>query len=248
MLSFPWNSRFAFCVGIFVAIGTSACNNSCFVAFSNNGSSSVTIQSGSQPQTCSLSQAMGTMSVAALRTRACEFCSHGSSVEHVFVTLRGIRLRANATVDPNPLELAPGLASEPRQIDLLGSSPETLVESAVVPAGAYSSLELEFSSAPPADAEHQEQHSGPNACGLGLRNCIVMSDGQVEPLGWANESATLVLSLQSLQSSPLVLLPDAKIELRLHLEPRLAYRSQSEPWQVEHLLVGTVEASARTTL
>jgi hypothetical protein len=79
--------------------------------------------------------------------------------------LRSIQLRPRADDDANApdwLELAPRLAKEPCQIDLMGDAmPVILVESAIVPAGSYREVRLQFFAASPTSAEELPAE---NAC------------------------------------------------------------------------------------
>src|SRR5271156_5520199 len=113
------------CVAMFTSIVLVGCGNSCFIGFSNNGNSGVIVKAGDPAPSCPLSQANGTMSVVALKSPACEVCTAAARTEHILVTLRGIQIHPSAGDDTNPpdwIELAPGLAKEPRQIDVMGDS------------------------------------------------------------------------------------------------------------------------------
>src|SRR6202008_611273 len=95
-----------------------------------------------------LAQGTGTMQVVAVKSAVCESCPATNRLQHVFVTLQGIKLHSSAIADANSpdwLEIAPQLGIEPRQIDLMGApAPEMLVEMAAVPAGPYHQVRLLF--------------------------------------------------------------------------------------------------------
>jgi len=171
------------CAAMFTAIVLVGCGNSCFVGFVNNGNGSFTINAGNPAPTCSLTQVNGMLNAVAAKSTVCEICAPAARVEHLLVTLRSIQLRPSASDDTNSpdwLELAPHLANEPRQIDLMGNfMPVILVESAIVPAGIYHEIRLQFFLGSPTSAE---QLPTERTCGETRWNCIIMADGHVEPL------------------------------------------------------------------
>jgi Domain of unknown function (DUF4382) len=104
-------------------------------------------------------------------------------VEHPYVTVRGIELRGRGSADtdsPEWGELAPELANEPRQVDLMGNAgAEILVEGALVPAGSYSEVRLQLVPESPSSAEEVVRET---VCREGQRNCLIRGGGRVEPL------------------------------------------------------------------
>jgi len=232
------------------AAGLAGCGNSCFVGFSNNGNGGVIIKAGNPTPTCSLSQANGTLSVVALKSSVCESYAAAARVEHVFVTLRSIELRPRADNDANApdwLELAPRLAKEPRQIDLMGDAmPVILVESALVPAGSYREVRLQLFAVSLTSAEELPAE---NACGETRWNCIVMADGHVEPLHLPGEVPELLIPSQSIEGDSVVVLPDSRMHLRLNLEPRQGYYfSSTEGLKLQNALVGRVTVVQQRSL
>ena len=228
------------CAAIFTAIGLAGCGNSCFVGFVNNGNGSFTINAGNPAPTCSLTQVNGMLNAVAAKSTVCEICAPAARVEHIFVTLRSIQLRPSNSDDtsaPDWLELAPQLANEPRQIDLLGDSmPVILVENAVVPAGSYREVRLQFFSGSPTNAEELPVE---NACEGTRWNCMVMADGHVEALSLPGDVPELLIPSQSIESGSLVVLPDARVELQLSLEPHQgSYFSSTIGWKPQYVLVG----------
>ena len=229
------------CASMFIAIGITGCGNSCFVGFSNNGNGGVIVRAGNPAPTCSLSQANGTMSVVLVKSPVCESCTAAARVEHVFVTLRSIQLRPSASDDTNSskwLELAPHLANEPRQIDLMGNSmPVILVDSAIVPAESYREIRLQFFPESPTSAEGLPAES---VCGETRWNCMVMANGHVEPLRFAGGVLELFIPSQSIEGDSVVVLPDSRMDLRLSLEPfQGSYFSSAEGWKPQNALVGS---------
>lgn len=238
MRFFPCNLRSAFgCAAMFTAIALAGCGDTCFSGFFDNGSGFI-INTGNPPS-CPLPKVNGKMRVAALKSPVCETCTAAARVEHIFVTMRGIQLRPSSVVDANSsewVEIAPDLASKPRQIDLIGNAPEIFVEGAIVPAGSYSLVRLQFSSgSPPSGTEILSA----NACEQTGWNCIVRADGQVEPLRLPSDVPELLITLQSNESDSLVVLPDARMDLRLSLKPsQVFYSSGFEGLKLQYVLVG----------
>jgi hypothetical protein len=230
------------CTAMFTTIWLSGCGNSCFVGFFNNGNSGVIVSAGNPSPTCSLSQANGTMSAMALKSPVCESCTVDARVEHVFVTLRSIQLRPRASDDTNSsdwIELAPHLANEPRQVDLMGNSMSViLVESVIVPAGSYSEVRLQFFAGSPMSTE---ELLAENACGEARWNCIVMADQHVEPLRLPGDAPELLIPFHSTEGDLLVVLPNARMNLRLNLKPHQgSHFSGTEGWTRQTMLVGNV--------
>ena len=228
------------CGVMFIAIGIAGCGDSCFVGFSNNGNGGVIVRAGNPAPTCSLSQANGTMSVVVANSQVCETCTAAARMEHVFVTLRSIQLRPSASDDTNSsnwLELAPRLANEPRQIDLMGNSmPVILVDRAIVPAQSYREIRLQFFPGSPTSVDGLP---GENACGEIGWNCMVMANGHVEPLRFPSGVLELFILSQSIESDSVVVLPDSRIDLRLSLEPYQGSSfSSAEGWKPQNALVG----------
>jgi hypothetical protein len=234
---FPSLFRYA---AMFASIAFAGCANSCFVGVSNNGSGGLLVKAGDPAPTCSLSQANGTMNALAVTSPVCETCTPAARVEHVFVSLRSIQLLPGAIDDTTSLdwlELAPHLAREPRQIDLMGDSmPLMLVEGAIVPVGRYREVRLQFFVASP---ESAEKLPAGNACGETRWNCIVLANGHVEPLRLPGDAQELLIPWPSVEGDSLMVLPDARMDLLLSLEPHQgAYFSSKEGWRPQSVLVG----------
>jgi len=204
-------------IALLIAVGLAGCGNTCFVFVSSNGSSGVFVKVGEPPPVCSLDPAKGAIRATVLKSRACEACTSSTKMEHVFVTVRGIQL-SPTTIDADPpewFEIAPHLAIEPKQIDLMGNAaPEILVDRAMVSALSYRQVRLQFMLAPDFRLPPAQ-----NACGEGQWNCVVMADGRFEPLRLPSDVPELVMPL-SINNEAVVVLPDDKMDLQLRLEPR----------------------------
>jgi hypothetical protein len=225
---------------VFAGAGLAGCGNTCVVGFSINGNGGVIVRAGDPPPTCSLSQAKGAVTVLAVKSPVCESCLVPARVNHVFVTLRGIQLRQSTNDDPNShdwIELAPYLANEPRQVDLLGDSlPAILVKDAMVPAGSYRELRLQFLTG---SLTSPEALPAENPCGVTRWNCTVIADGHIGQLHFPGDSPELLILPRDSESDSLLVLPDATMELHLNLELHHGLQfSAAEGWKTQSVIVG----------
>ena len=228
------------CIGIILAAGFAGCGDNCYFAFSDNGKGGLVVKAGSATQSCSLKKVNAAIRVVAHKSPVCETCTAAAQVEHVVAAVRRIQLRSGAASEATAgdwIEVAPELASEPREIDLMGSGrPEMLVENAIVPAGSYSGIRVEFSAEP----GHGDKPWNENACGAMHWNCLVMGDGHTEPLLFSGDVPQLDIPAQ-VEGDSFVLLPDSKVELQLRLDPRqVLHTSDGGPWTPRHQLHGSV--------
>jgi Domain of unknown function (DUF4382) len=243
-------NRFPFFL-ILAALGVAGCGTTCIQGFFNPGGG---VRVTSPSTSCPVPTVMGAMNAVALTMPACENCSAATRVEHLFVTVRSIQLRAGPTIgadSPEWVELAPPLADEPKQIDLISASrSEVLVEKAAVPAGNYDQLRVRFSSASGGTAESPDTAEEPltkDACGVTRSNCIVTADGRVQLLRFPGAASELVIPLGAAQSHALLVLPDSTIDVRLRLHPQLTVASTTEGLKVQYLLTGKAEAVRSST-
>jgi hypothetical protein len=130
--------------------------------------------------------------------------------------MKSVQLRAESSQNaPEWLELAPEFETQPRRFDLIDdSNAETLVQDRTIPAGNFRELRLQFDlgeSHGAAELVHD------NVCGAAGWNCIVLSDGRVEPVRFPGELAELRIPLSDDPGGELVLLPEEAVELRLSL-------------------------------
>jgi hypothetical protein len=225
-------------LAVLATLALCGCGDWCFSGDINRGSG------GSNQTTvgsnCWGTQSHGTVEAAALKSPVCNGCSSANDVQHIFIKLRGIQLHANTMNVPGDadwIELAPELASLPRQIDLIGdSSPEILAENAHVPVGYYREIRLQFLEDSPAIGAG---FTGENACGKTGWNCLVHADGTVEALRWEGDAPELVIPLESIHSNSMVVLANTQTNLQLKLELRSKFLfTQGRGWSVEQVLAG----------
>jgi hypothetical protein len=223
------------CAVVLLVLALAGCGNSCFAGFSNNGTGVVIIKVSNPPSSCSLNQVNGTMQVIVVKPEVCETCAGIVPQEHVFLTLRGIQVQSADANAPAWLEIAPQLANEPRQIDLTNSHPDVLVEHALLPAGSYRELRLQFLTEAP---RANQSPPAENLCRDKGWNCLIANDGQIEPI----QQAELLLNLESMQQTPFLLLPDSWVHLQIDLgaTPSALHFSDSSGARLQTVIVGNV--------
>lgn len=232
---------------VFACLVLVSCGNSCVAGIFANGASNILVKTATSPPACPFSTGMSMMNVAAIKSPICEACTVSSRAHHIFVTIKSIQLHSVLRDSPNDhewLELAPQVPREPRQIDLVrDSTPEILLQSALIPAGMYRELRLQFSPDTPADSDLLLTE---NSCGRNRKNCMLMADGRVEELHFTgnDDAPELLLPLQYNGSRALAVVPGETVDVRLTLRPQQVFSfSPSEGWQVHYVLVGSASVS-----
>lgn len=228
-------------VALFLTLGLAGCGDFCFTGFSVNGTGQVNVNGGNPPPPCMLPHVNAMVRTVARKTRPCDACSNAVKAVHVLVTVQGIELQSAATKEAASstwIEIAPQFAGKPRQIDLIGDSlPDLLQENVPVPAGNYRQVRLKLFTG---SSRNGQRLASEDVCGSGRWNCLVMADGQAQELGLPNEDSELLLPINAeAGSGSSTLLPDSKVELQLHLEPRRMFLSSpSEGWKPLMILAG----------
>jgi hypothetical protein len=135
------------------------------------------------------------------------------------VTLRGIEAIASALADddsPDWRELAPKLATQPVQLDLLARNADSCARSTfddvALPADAYRQIRLRLESdRPPTDASIPEE----SACGGVSLNCVVMSDGGVRALVLDRPSSQVQVPSDRISGGFFRVFPEATVNLKI---------------------------------
>lgn len=199
-----------------------ACNNACVTVALNPPAGTVGIKAGNPPPTCTLPKVNGTVR-AELRVPQPSVAASGSDrIQHIFVSVQGIEAHPGTIADdasPDWQELAPELAKQPEQIDLLQrtaprGSRETFVESVVIPAGLYRQVRLRFLPNQPATGAQLPEK---NACGGAGWSCVVMADGRIEPLVYAGAPPELRITSERMEGGSLLIAPDADTDLVIEI-------------------------------
>jgi hypothetical protein len=216
-------SRKLFLITLLLPLSLIGCDtNSCILIVSDPGSGGGTI-SGNGPN-CSL----GTTTVSLrINSSLAPSAGNDSNIQHVFVTLQGIEANPSATADensPNWQELAPNLAKEPIQLDLLartGGSCEPNISARVsVRADAYRQLRLRLSPNQPDTTDPVLQQ---NSCGSAAFNCVVTFDGNIKPLVLDREPSQIQISSQQITSGSFRIFGDAPVNLKIEFNPQSSH-------------------------
>jgi hypothetical protein len=195
------------------------CDNYCFVFVSNPGGS---ISTSSNTPSCQLNTATGTVRLRVTPTPSAE--ATPKSIQHIFVTLRGIEATPSAIPgddSSNWRELAPKLATQPQQLDLLAqcadSCQQNTFDDVAVPADAYRQIRLRLSPNQPATDESVPEQ---NACGSVGFNCVVTADGGIRPLVLDNLSSQFQISSSHISGGFFRVLPNTAINLKIEFSPQ----------------------------
>jgi hypothetical protein len=178
-----------------------------------------------------------------VRTPVCENCAAVAEVHHTIVTLRGIQLhRGGPSLDSGEwFDTATKLSASPRQLDLIGDSlPQLVVTSAAVPAGTYDKVRLQFVSG--GEQIDLDDDANTPRCGGGISNCLLMSDGRIEMLGFPEDQPEVLLRITP-QNLPLLVVPDSISELKIRLVPQAISAVSSAIPQPRFQIVGEVSLS-----
>jgi len=224
-------SRACFFTIVLFCLAFAGCSNYCFVFVSNPGGS---ISTSSNTPSCQLNTATGTvsLSVSASSTSSAQAHPMPIGIQHIFVTLRGIEARPSAIPNddsPNWRELAPKLASQPQQLDLLAQCAESCEQNTfddvAVPADAYRQIRLRLSSNQPA---MDEPVPGENACGSVGFNCVITTDGGIRPLMLDGLSSQLQITSGRISGGFFRVLPDTAINLKIEFNPQSSLFSPAD--------------------
>ena len=198
------------------------CGDTCFVItgiFPNT-------TSATNPPTCKLGDGTGTIIVGINSARpASRGAPTSPNLQHIFITLRGIDASPNANASDNSSdwqELAPELASEPVQIDLMNNSVSgalcvpSLTRKAIVRADVYRELRLRLVSDQPTADGAMPQH---NECGGGSYNCVVDANGHTRALVMKNALHNVLIPSDHIADGSFDVLPDTETQLSIVFDP-----------------------------
>jgi hypothetical protein len=209
-----------FLSALFLSFALIGCDtNSCILIVSNPGGGGGTI-SGNGPN-CSLNSITLSLRITSSPTPP---AGNGSSIQHVFVTLRGVEANPDAAADENSpdwQELAPSLAKQPVQLDLLAHTADScqanISERVSVPADTYRQVRLRLSPNQPDTTDALLQQ---NSCGSAGFNCVVTSDGNIRPLVLASESSQIPVSTDHIAGGFLRIFPGTPVNLKIEFNPQ----------------------------
>lgn len=217
-------SHLRFIAILLFCLSFAGCNNYCFEFVSSPGGS---ISTSTNASSCQLNTATGTvrLRITTSPTSSAEAMPAPSAVRHIFLTLRGIEATPSAIPNddaPNWRDLAPQLADRPVQLDLEVHCADSCAPrqytfaDVAVPADAYRQVRLRLSPNQPAADEPVPEE---NACGTVGFNCVVASDGGIQPLALDRQSQFQISSGQ-ISGGYFRVLPDTSVSLEIEFNPR----------------------------
>jgi hypothetical protein len=212
-------SRTCLLAALFFCPSLFGCNNYCFVFVSNPGGS---IATSTNTPSCQLNSATGTVRVSISASPSASAASAEAApanIQHIYVTFRGIEAMASSIADddsPEWRELAPKLATQPVQFDLLArgvdSTHPSTFDDVAVPADAYRQIRLRLASNQPAT---DESVPAENACGSIGFNCVVTTDGRIRPLVLDSPSSQFQIPSDHMSGGFFRVLPEATVNLKI---------------------------------
>ena len=219
----------------------SGCNNTCFTFISNPSSGTLRIGVGD----CKLRPASATVRLVVQGIQPCTSCPASSRIRHIFVSIRGIDVHEGLMPDagsPDWQELAPHLAKEPLQIDLLSATgdratKEPWEEIVTIPAGVYRQLRVRFAD----DAVgRRNPFQRESTCAGASANCVVMEDDTVRPLLFDTASPELRITPERIANASLLILPDIRTDLVIELKPVWTFSNRGD-MRLLPMLVGSAK-------
>lgn len=214
-------------VSVFLVPAT-GCNSVCVTGISNPPTGTLIVNVNGSG--CKLSRANGT-----IRLQLGAFVPNGGSglptMQHIFVSLRGIEAHPSSAADddsPDWQELAPKLAKQPVQVDLMAPgadscAPSSFGETTVV-AGMYSQIRLSLVPNQPATSEPIPQE---NACGSVGFNCVVTVDASARPLVLDGGAPELRIAAEHIDGGFFRVLPDTNTDLAIEFNPYISLTSSA---------------------
>ena len=209
----------------FLLIG---CGDTCFVItgiFPNATSTT-------NPPTCNLGAGNGTIIVGINSVRPSPVAPMSPNLQHVFITLRGIEAHPSALAaedSPDWQELAPELASEPVQIDLMAATDSStscisrLTHKSIVRAGVYRQIRLRLVSDQATSGDPLAHH---NECSGSGFNCVIDINGHAHALALKNGAHDFLITSDRITGGFFNVLPDTETHLSILFDP---YSSLAAP-------------------
>jgi Domain of unknown function (DUF4382) len=207
---------------LLLSMSLAGCGDSCFMFVSNPGGG--TIAGGTNM--CPVNSMNGNVRLRMTSAATAASNSGTNRIQHIFVTLRGVEATTNALASDESLdwrELAPNLAMQPVQVDLLERSGDSCesnrFESVAVPANTYRQMRLRLAANQPDASEPMPQE---NACGSVGLNCVVTSDHGIEPLVLESKLSQIQVSPDRISGGFIEILPEATVDLKIEFNPQLS--------------------------
>jgi Domain of unknown function (DUF4382) len=200
------------------------CDNSCIIVYSNPGGAPV------PPPMCSQGKPSGAINLRISSSVVSSSAPTAPNLKHIFVTFQGLEANPSATADENSpdwQELAPGLAKQPMQVDLMAQPADSCVANwigpSLVPAGVYRQIRLRVVPNHPAAGDAMSEQ---NECGDSGLNCVVTASGEIRPLTLGDAAPEIHIGQESLTDGFLRIFPDEETNLSIEFNP---YSSAAVP-------------------
>jgi len=224
---------FAFPAALLFAVWLTGCNNTCFTFTSNPPTGTIGIKASDPSPTCTLTKTNVAVRVEVHTNPECASRSGSSRVQHIFVSIRSIEVNPSTTADDDSAdwqELAPQLAEQPLQVDLVrgpadGRAREPWGEIVAVPAGIYRQVRLRFVPNQPATNDRLPEK---NACDSVGFNCVVMADGRIQSLLLDGGSSEVRIMSDRIEGASLFVPPDTNTDLIIELKPVWTWYSSAD--------------------
>ena len=202
------------CFGTFPA----GCSDTCFVFISNPPTGTVIVKAGDSKSSCMLATATGELRVLMHTVSTCSSCPASSQIAHIFVSLRGLEIHPIASADdasPDWQELMPKPSDQPIQFDLVSAATTQdarlpLGEGITIPADSYRQLRVHFVPNHPSPGDPVPEK---NSCGGTGFNCVVLADGQTNPLFFDAVQPEVRIASKRIAGGSLLILPDSDSNL-----------------------------------
>lgn len=211
-------------------LSITGCNSTCVSFNSDPPTGKLVINVNDTKSSCTLGRANGTVHVRVGASVASSAGSGPSSIQHIFVSLRSVAAHPSAVADEDSSdwqELAPQLAQQPVQVDLMTRSADScapgLFGEAAVPAGPYRQVRLSLLPNQPATGEPVPKE---NACGSVGFHCMVAMDGRIRPLAFEGAAPELRIASERIAGGFFLVLPDAGMDLIIEFN---AYAARTLP-------------------
>jgi Domain of unknown function (DUF4382) len=228
---------------LLLGLGLTGCDNTC-VRFNSNSSTGVISVNANDAKSCTLDSAKATVRVEMISGVPGGAAAGSSSICHIFLTVRGVEAEPAAEGSPGWQELAPRLARQPLQVDLMASeaaSPQpSLLGEAAIPAGFYRQIRLRLLSDRPAAGAPAAPET--NACGSVGWNCVVTTDGRTRALAFEGVSPKVRIASERMAGGAILVLPGVATHLVIRFDP---YRSSLAPAGDAVRLLAWLTAAAR---
>jgi hypothetical protein len=167
----------------------------------------------------------GTITIGVSSISASSVAPMAPNLRHVFVSIRGVEANPEALAteaSPDWQELAPELASEPVQIDLMATSvsdtscSSRFTRKAAVRSDVYRQVRLRLIPDQPHAGAPQPPH---NECaGMGF-NCVVDTNGLAHPLALKSGASDILIAPDRIADGSFNVLPESETHLSIVFDP-----------------------------